>query len=702
MTDRALPGRGVLRVEIGADSKLELQRFTGEERFSAPFLFTLHIHSDHPLDPAQVIAAPVKFRAEFEDGSVRHFHGHVASIGRDQVSETTDLFAYVVEVRPWFWFLGFRTNVRIFERQEVRDIFEAIAAEYPDAKFVAQLNRQHPVREYSVQYRESDLDFLSRLLEEAGISYWFRHEADKHTMVLSDSNAAFAACEEGIVSFAARGKSFGAIHRWSRSNAYVSGSMAVRDYNYRSPSGPVEGESKGKLKLRYTGSAERYDFAGRFTTPAEGEQVARLRIEAEEATHAQIAAEGTCRTLGVGGKFSIDDTFEGVADLGAGRDFLVTAVNHVGIAKPTERDTLYRCHEISCIPADVEYRPPRRTPRAVVFGPHTAVVVDSQGEVSPASEEIHTDPQGRIRVRFHWSRIDGVGKQVSCWLRVAQASAGKGFGAWFLPRVGHEVVVEFLEGDPDRPLVTGSVYHPSHPQSLASAPSDGEATSGGLKEIQTQSWIRSRSTPGGSEANFNEVRFEDSKGSEVFFVQAEKDKQVLVKNDRSENVGHDETITIGHDRTETVKNDEKITVHHNRTERVDVDESISVGANRKRDVGGNESVDVSGNQSISIGKNQTETVAMAKAETIGLAKALTIGAAYQVSVGGVMNTTVGAASAEQVGLSKSVIVGDKIEITCGKSKLTMDKGGKITIEGSLIEMKATGNVVVKGSKIELN
>jgi type VI secretion system secreted protein VgrG len=319
-----------------------------------------------------------------------------------------------------------------------------------------------------------------------------------------------------------------------------------------------------------------------------------------------------------------------------------------------------------------------------------------------------------VRVQFHWDREGQYDDKSSAWVRVASTWAGSNFGFVAIPRIGQEVLVQFLDGNPDRPLITGRVYNQQNMPPWE------------LPANQTQTGMLSRSSTGGEYENANAIRFEDKKGAEEVWLHAEKDQRIEVENDESHWVGHDrtktidrdETVHVKHDRTETVDNNETITVHNNRTERVDHNETLSIGDNRTEDVGQNETISIGQNQSVTIGDNRSvtiggnksETIAQAKAESIGLGKALSIGLGYQTTVGGAMNTTVGLMQAEQVGLSKSVMVGnkfsitagDELEITVGKSSLVMKSDGTVLINGTTFNFSASGPVQINGDPVDLN
>ncbi len=375
-------------------------------------------------------------------------------------------------------------------------------------------------------------------------------------------------------------------------------------------------------------------------------------------------------------------------------------------------------NQLSCIRKIIPWRPSRgyNSIAPKIYGLQTAIVT------GPKGEEIHTDEFGRVRVQFHWDRVGSYNEQSSAWIRVATAWSGDSFGMTSIPRIGSEVIVQFLDGNPDRPIITGMV------------PNAKTMPAWSLPANKTQSGILSRSTPGGSYDTANALRFEDKKGQEQLWLHAEKDQLTEVEhdedkwvgNDRRKTIDRDETNHIKRDRTETVDHDETITVHNNRTERVDHNETISIGDNRTEDVGKNETISIGqnrsetvgqnedihigSNRSVTVGGNKSETVSMMKTESIGLAKMLTIGGLYQTTVGAAMNTTVALMQAEQVGLSKNVNVGnkysitagDELSITVGKASLVMKSDGTVIINGSQFNFEASGPVQISGKDVDIN
>ena len=329
-------------------------------------------------------------------------------------------------------------------------------------------------------------------------------------------------------------------------------------------------------------------------------------------------------------------------------------------------------------------RPPFVIDRPTNIGPQSAIVV------GPKGEEIYTDSLGRVKVQFHWDRQGKRDQGSSCWVRVGQPWAGSGFGMVQIPRIGDEVVVIFLDGDPDRPLIISRVYNAMNMPPWA------------LPDNATQSGILTRSSKGGSVNTANAIRFEDKMGQEEVWIHAEKDQRIEVE--------HNESHTVGNDRTKTVDHDETVQVNNNRTETVGNNETITVGVNRTETVGSNETLTVGGNRTETIEGMENLVVALTSTETVGLAKALTVGGAYGVTVIGAANTAVGLASAEEVGLAKTtkvgktytITAGDKIELKTGKAVLIMESNGHITLRGTQLLIEGSGPVQINGKDVDIN
>jgi type VI secretion system secreted protein VgrG len=689
---------------LGTDELL-LKRLHGTEELGQLFHYHAEVLSERgDIALEELLGQRVDIELDLGDGARRHFNAFVSSF--QQFGETGRLVRYRLELHPWLWFLQRNRDCRIYQNLTTPEILKALFEERGFGDYALRLGDDYPIREYCVQYRESDFNFVSRLMEEEGIYYYFSHAAGRHTLVLCDNYGSHKALSGGAeLPFhppTGRGgvRSLASVTEWRMSKRVCSGRYAHTDYDFEKPRDFLEADAPLRRDHAHAGY-EVFDYPGLYLEREAGERYARSRIEELQAGHEQLEGRSDARHMAVGGLFKLS----GHPRAEQNREYLITKTEFklsadsygTGARGGGEREGSW-C--FSCIDSRESYRRPRQTNRPLVTGPQTAVVV------GPAGQEIHTDPYGRVKVQFRWDRYGNADENSSCWVRVAQVWAGHHWGAIHIPRIGQEVIVEFLEGDPDRPIITGSVYNAK------------QMPPWGLPANQTQSGILSHSTKEGYVTQANALRFEDKKGEEQLWLHAEKDQLTEVEHDEDKWVGNDrrktidgnETTTVHKNRTETVDQDETITVHQNRGERVDGNETISIGANRTEDVGGNETIGIAGNRVVSISGNKMETVTQGKAENIALGKALSVGGAYQVTVIGAMNTSVGLVQAEEVGRSKHVLVkkqftiraGDEFKVEVGKSTLILKSDGSILIEGKTIDLIASSAVKINGKDVDIN
>lgn len=666
-----------LRVEtvLGEDVLL-LEGFQGTESLSDPFAFTLDLLStERAIAGGDILGTPVAVTVRLPEGRERTVHGRVSRFGR--LGRREDLTEYRAEVVPWLWFLSLTRDSRIFQQKSVLEIIETVFSDLGWSDFEIRCTRSYPPREFCVQYRESHLDFVSRLMEEEGIFYFFEHESAKHTLVLADDNSTFEPVEGGTFRLAPRGAPLregeDVVRSFVRQEAVNPNKVSLRDYDYLQPSFTLEATLEGSPSAPEAGALEIYDYPGSYLTKEEGERYARLRLEAREALNQVCRGEGTVRAFRSGGTFELRDEARSPLD----GSYLLTSVAHDarGGGYRSSGDFEYRT-SFRCIPAAVPFRPERATPRPRVHGTQTAVVVGKAGE------EIWTDSHGRIKVQFHWDRLGGKDENSSCWVRVATPWAGKQWGMLHIPRIGQEVVVDFLEGDPDQPIVVGSVYNAEQP-----TPYD-------LPANQTRSGLRSRSSKGGSGANFNEIRFEDAKGSEVMYLHAEKDQEIVVENNRSDTVGNDESASVG--------NDQEIAVGNERSVSIGADDALTVGGNRDVTVSEDLSVTVSGGRSTGVTGDDVLDVGGDREASVGQDEATSVGTDRTVSVG--KNDQL------SVGRSLTIEAGNEITLRTGKASISMKKDGTIEISGKDItisgsgkmDVKASGKLAMKGSQVTMN
>ena len=679
--------------------ELRFARLDGFDEISQCFRYVVDLVSKKPdLVADDHLGQGISIKLEMPDGAGRFFHGYVAEFGLAGFSE--ELALYRVVLRPWLWFAALRHDNRIFQKKSVVDIVEEVLGFHQHCKIEKRLQKTYKPRDYCVQYGESDLAFVQRLLEHEGIFYHFDHEEGSHTLVLTDAmvkvkaSALTPALHYNPTQLIGLGNS-DFISEWRAVAAVQPGRYVHTDYNFEKPAFDLMAKSDQPF-THDLAAGESYHYPGTYMDSSPGEALALIRREAEQAPHLRAEAKGPLRGLWSGVKFTFDRFPREVENA----EYLVLRVDYLlwdsqyragtGAARGTEVT-------VQLAPTALPFRPERRSRKPVMQGPQTAVVV------GPAGEEIYTDKYSRVKVQFHWDRLGKKDQDTSCFVRVSSAWAGAGWGFIQIPRIGQEVIVDFLEGDPDQPIITGRVYN------AAQMPPYG------LPGSATQSGWKSNSSPGGG--GWNELRFEDKAGSEEVYFQAQKDHNELVKNNESrkigndfaEDVGHDAKQDIGHDRTETVGHDKKVSVTNNRAVSIGVNDDEKVGSNRTLAVGANETITVGGNSSETISKSHTQTVALMQtitvgvnmAVTVGAAQETTVGAARSVTVGGGQTHTVGASDGHTVGGSQSVSVSGGQTVSVGGDQSNSVSGGQSETIGKDVALKISGGRATEVTKNDM-
>ncbi|MEW8469297.1 MAG: type VI secretion system tip protein TssI/VgrG [Candidatus Thiodiazotropha sp.] len=637
-----------IKTPLGPDELLIL-KMEGQEELGRVFHYTLDMLSDNEsISPDDLLGKKITVEMDMVNTSKRYFDGYVSQF--TQVGHIAYFAHYRATLRPWFWLLTQTSDCRIFQHKTVPDIVKEVFGENGFSDFEERLSGSYREWEYCVQYRETDFNFVSRLLEQEGIYYFFKHEAGKHTLILCDDYSSHSVLEAysdipylpPTEAGSSRFRDY--ISSWKFSKSVRPGKYVHTDYDFTKPKSDLSTNALQPRSHPYA-DYEIYDYPGEYEVPPDGDNYASYRIQELQAGHEVLGGKGNARGVTTGGLFTMTDHPRGDQN----REYLITGASYTLQSDAFEsvpeiaQGPLYLC-EFSCMDSKESFRTARTTPKPMVQGPQTAVVV------GPAGEEIYTDEYGRVKLHFHWDRYDSRDENSSCWVRVAQVWAGKNWGAMHIPRIGQEVIVDFLEGDPDRPIVTGRVYNADQMPPYE------------LPANMTQSGIKSRSTKGGNPSTFNEIRFEDKKGSEELYIHAEKNHTNITESSRNENVGYNRSLTVGHDKSETVNNDKTITIAKNHTETIGLNMSETVGVDRTE----------------MVGSNKSETVGVNSTETVGAIKALTIGGLYQVSVGGAMNETVAGAKAEEVG-------GAKLEAVAGDRKASVGGDRGESVGGDLTE-----------------
>lgn len=605
-------GREVsVQTTLGEDVLL-LERYSGTEAISSPYSFTLDmVSTDTDISADDLLRTPASVRYTLPGGESQYIHGRISRFAQLEVGPD-GLANYRAELVPWMWFLSLSSDCRIFQNMSVTEIVEKVFGDLGYSDFRWNLAGQYGQREYCVQYRETHLDFVSRLLEEEGIFYFFEHTEDAHTLVLADFQGAVRPCpgqpEARVV---ARGThnvgGEDTLDGLMVETSAHTGKVELNDYNYLTPASNLLAQVTG------TGPEGVFDYPGGYGDREAGKGRAEVLLETYEAGEVVLRGRGSCRAFRPGYRFELKGHHSRSLN---GKEYMLLTASHESPSGGFRSGRGIGDEDHSCSFAaarcDVPYRAPRITPRPIVPGTQTAVVV------GPSGEEIWTDQHGRVKVQFHWDREGRKDENSSCWVRVAQPWAGKGWGSLTIPRIGQEVVIEFLEGNPDLPLVVGSVYNAD--QTPPYEPRKGGVVSG----------LRSNTHKG---SGYNEMSMDDTAGKEMITIHAQYDMQTTVE--------HDETHTV----------------HNNRTVAVDVDHSETVGNNQTWSIGVDQTGDVGSNQKLTVGANQEET--------IGADRTVSVGANDSVSVGQKLE----------------IVAGTEISITVGGASITMKADGTIDIAG---------------------
>jgi type VI secretion system secreted protein VgrG len=532
--------------------------FTAHEAISSLFSLTLELISQKPdqviLD--DIVGQNVTVALALEGDSRRFFNGFISrfSLSGQELGDEHRFTHYQAEVVPWLWFLSKIRDCRIFQDKTVPDILKLVFDGAGFKDFRIELTRSYTSWDYCVQYRETDFHFVSRLMEEEGIFYFFVHESGKHTLVLADTPQSHPDCPgQPQARFDPEG-GFGeredVVDTWVMQQELRSGKYTLRDYHFEMPSKSLEVTEPTKFASKANEDLEIYDYPGgyaqKFNKPGErlekvqqeGETLVKLNMEEEEEPHVVIHGSSICRAFTAGTRFELLSPPPGVTS----GPYVLTSIQHSATQAATfvsgQEDSVDYSNSFTCIPHQNPFRPQRITPKPTIPGPQTAVVV------GPAGEEIFVDKHGRVKVQFNWDRLGKHDDKSSAFVRVCQIWAGKNWGAMFIPRIGQEVMVDFMEGDPDQPIITGRLYNADNMPFYE------------LPKFKTISDIKSNTSPGGK--GFNEIRFEDRKDKEQVFIHSQRRMDVRVRQSMYETIGGTRQICVGGNLALTVGGDTDI------------------------------------------------------------------------------------------------------------------------------------------------
>ena len=678
----------------------------GHESLSNPSVYELVVLSrNDQIDGKDILGRAFDVVLDFFDADggkhQRHCQGHAMRFMR---AERAGRYAsYRIVLRSWFWLLTKRTNSRILQEKKVLEVMDAVLEDSPIKRFkkveTKNVIGNHLQRRYSVQHMETDFHFISRLLEDEGIYYWYDAHDAPGTMHLSDASEI---AHEPLpvkqtlpyVSFGVNDSRFEEISRWVSARSFESGKYDTRDSDFKAI-GKRLGSKRDTSDDHQLSDFEEFEFPGGYFTSDDADDTAKIRGEEQIARRDRHWAITTWPDVAVGRTFKFTGSPDGSSDgeyLIGGCDFVVTHSGYEGMSAtdgnahrigsvllamvaedPSSNDIAGLLKElidghpalripargtrsflITVLPADMPFRPRRLTPRVTMPGPQSAIVV------GPKGDELHVDQLGRVKVHFHWDRYDDSNEKSTCWVRVSQPMAGTSWGGYFMPRIGQEVIVDFLNGDPDRPIVVGRVYNDKQP-----IPYDSP----------TQSGFKTRSTPGGNSNNYNELMFEDKKGEELVNIHAERNMSTSVEANDTTDVGHDQTITVHNDRTVHTIGSETREVDKNQTTTVHVNQYNNVGKYQQNIVGSDGQFNqIAGKVDVIIGGTLNTNVT---------------GAMTQYSASLALTTT--GAEAHTVG-SLSVGAAGKISMTAGGDRRDMAGGSHMMAATSGIKIVSAGDV----------
>jgi type VI secretion system secreted protein VgrG len=624
--------------------------FQATEAFSEPFVMAVSILSEnHALSSSDVIGQKCCVQLNYQDSdSARYFSGRINGISLGDIEG--DNRHYTLRVVPGFWFATQSHHHRIFEEMSALDIINQILNEFGDFISIKDsTSASYLTREYCVQYGESDFAFVSRLMEEEGIAYYFTHEKDKHTMVLFDATSGYTDCDEKNVKLNV-GSDFSEdakILSWNREMNFHTGTFEMTDYNHDTPKNFYKQSVSTKHKFaQQPGEKTVQAFSGfAFSSKGQAEhdfdvgnnkQLTSVRLESLEAAHDVAQGSGYCGSFFAGGRFKLEHHIKSECN-----SYVITKIHHSAVNKNDQAGD-YK-NQFSCIPDKVVFRAPQTTIKKQMRGPLTAKVV----ELNASTSKDDADPHRMIRVEFPWSD-----KAKSCWLRVAQAYAGAGWGASFVPRVNQEVLVEFLNGDPDRPLVVGAMYNKDNQ---------------GPAYTSTQSGFKTESD------KFNEFRFDDKKGEEEIYVEAGKNYNFIIHNDETGEVENDQSLTVKNNRAVTVSegDESKVISKGNQTLEVGGDQEATIKGDQSETVKGKQDVSVTGNQSITVKGSQKIAV-----------------------TGGIKHDSkqsIEMKGAQSIKLQANM----SIELKVGGNSIKIDPSG-VTITGTMVKINGSAMTEVKG------
>jgi type VI secretion system secreted protein VgrG len=723
----ALLGRDTSITSPDKDVQFLLETFQGTEAIGRPYRYDLTLLSDNPNIPVgKVLGQSLTVCIRLDTGQSRYFHGMVSYFAKTGLTMRHTRYAAVLT--PRLTWLDYARDCRIFNdasnfdpdpetrksQKNALDIINEVMEGRQIDKPIPDSIKDHVYRDrkYCVQYRETDLNFVQRLLEDEGIYYFFTHEDGKHTMVLAESTAAHAPApgyESVLFLPKERKQAREEEHFWS---LRVSGSLyqgrytVLRGYDHTQPRPQAPQREDSPSSEKVPGATfEDYDYPGGLSAGPEAKEEATTRAQVDHLANTIIEVEGNTMGLGVGHLVQLRKPISGDSEYNPFWDeqdftkkFIITSATYSITVDQYETGDVAGSDEpfkavYSMVDSQTQLRPQRTAVKPRIEGPQTAIVVGASGD------EIYTDKLGRVKVQFDWDRLGERDQKSSCWIRVSQVWAGKQWGAIHIPRVGQEVIVEFMDGDPDRPIITGRLYNADNMPPYT------------LPDNKTQSGIKSRSSKGGTASNFNEIRFEDLKGKEEFHIQAEKDMSTTVKNNQSTSVGADRSVSVSGNQSTTVTKNETQTYKAKRKMTVtDTNDDEVTGKHTGKYHSGREETVEKGDTLTVVSSNKTVTVQGTYGNTVKDEFKVTKGTTtmtitddFVMEAKGKMDLHNAGTSVVGEGTTLTLNGNAEVKITCGSSSISLKSDGTIEITGKTVKIgNSTNNAAFEPAGTTIN
>lgn len=657
--------RFTLEVDGQTPETFAVVNFRLNQKLSSPFELNVNVASkEFGLKASSLLEKKAKLTIWQGPKALRYVTGVVASFAMKENDRWQ--MQYRLQILPPLWRCSLRQNFRIFQQQDIKKISATLLNENGVTEWTSSFNAGHPAREFCVQYGESDLAFLSRLWAEEGIYFFDKLAPDgpTHTLTLCDDVTALYKAKDAIT--------FNPNTRTDAGDECISvfnyaanvrpSSVLSKDYTFKVPGWEgkfdQQGENLNGQKTQY----EIYDYPGRFKDESHGQDFTRYQMDGLRNNAEVAAGVSNSPRLWPGVRFTLKNHPQETLNQEWQVVNSILSGNQPQALQGSTGQGTSMSNQFAVIPADRTWRP-RPLPKPKVDGPQSAIVT------GPAGEEIFCDEYGRVRVKFHWDRTQTKDENNSCWVRVSQAWAGAGFGNLAIPRIDQEVIVDFLNGDPDQPIIMGRTYHQDN------------RSPGDLPGTKTQMTIRSKTYKG---EGFNELRFEDATSNEQLYMHAQKDMVTEVL--------HNRTTTVDHDHTETVKNNQTVTVV--------VGQTVNVGS--KKEGGHDQKVTVAHDQTVTVQNNQTLNVTKKREKNVGGDQKTTITGEDNETVKKSQKVKVEENYTLDVTKITTIKSGEKIELICGASSITLEKGGKVTISGTEFDFTAGGKAQIKGKDVFIN